>query len=650
MPSSCSYDFGPFRFDSGAHVLYRDGKLLPLKDADVLLVLVQQPGRIVTKDELLKQVWSDVVVEEGNLARHVSSVRRVLGDGEDGQRYIETIPKRGYRFVAPVREVGSSPDRAPAPLAPPDEAVAAASPPARLEAAPRSPRGLRAAVLGAAALSLLSAAYLAREQLAPRAPPRRMLAVLPVQNLSGSAERDFIADGLTEELIAQLGALAPRQLGVIARTSSMSYRGTHKTAREIGQELSVELLLEASLRTTPGRLRVTVQLIRASDETHLWAQSYDRDLGDLVMLQAEISEAVAHAIRLRLTDPKRMQLAGANPVNPVAYEAYLKGRHHWSQRTREGLATSIDYYQQALRADPVFAKAYAGLADAYNLQAFYGYGAGRQTINQAWTAARKALELDEALPEAHAALAYGNFMWWWRWPEAEHHFLRAIALDASSVPAHHWYALYLAAMGRHRESVEAIGAARELDPLSPIVRSAGGYVRYLGREHAAAAGECTAALEMDPDSMVAHFVLGLALEAERGPEAAIAHLRRALEQSGNRSPAYVAALGHAYAGAGHRAQAEALLAELAARSGREFVGPSAQATVLLGLGDREGAMESFQKARLANDPGLVWMKVEPRWDPVRSDRRFQAMLQEHDLAPRSDDGPTPPAAPKRLAR
>jgi TolB-like protein/cytochrome c-type biogenesis protein CcmH/NrfG len=348
-----------------------------------------------------------------------------------------------------------------------------------------------------------------------------------VQNLTGDPSREFLGDGLTEELILQLGVLDPGKLSVIARTSSMAYKGSNKTVPEIGKELKVNYLLEGSIREAGGRLRVTEQLVRASDGTHLWAQSYDRELGDLLRMETEVANAVAIATSIHLTDEERTKLAKANTANPEAYQAYLQGRFYWNMRTREGLLKSIDYFHQALQFDPEDARAYAGLADAYNLLVYYGYASGTESSHRATDAARKALELDESLPEAHTALAYANFFSWWKWPEAEQEFRRAIELDNNYVPAHHWYAIYLSAMGRRDESVEQMRRAKELDPLSPAVRAGSAFVDYFSRDYDDAVKECDTALAANPQSTAALYVRGLAYEGEGRFDKAIADFQSA---------------------------------------------------------------------------------------------------------------------------
>ncbi|MFZ1919490.1 MAG: winged helix-turn-helix domain-containing protein [Terriglobales bacterium] len=516
--------FGPFAVDLASRELRNNTKAVPLQEKpfQILVILLEHPGELVTREELRERLWpADTFVDfEHSINTAIKKLREALGDDAERPDFIETLPRRGYRFIGPV-------DGARLPEA---ETASEQAPPTQS----RWRRWLVPVMVGLAGIVVLSIVVAQiRSQWEPRRPglstatPAASLAVLPVQNLTGDPSREFLGDGLTEELILQLGVLDPGKLSVIARTSSMAYKGSNKTVPEIGKELKVNYLLEGSIREAGGRLRVTEQLVRASDGTHLWAQSYDRELGDLLRMETEVANAVAIATSIHLTDEERTKLAKANTANPEAYQAYLQGRFYWNMRTREGLLKSIDYFHQALQFDPEDARAYAGLADAYNLLVYYGYASGTESSHRATDAARKALELDESLPEAHTALAYANFFSWWKWPEAEQEFRRAIELDNNYVPAHHWYAIYLSAMGRRDESVEQMRRAKELDPLSPAVRAGSAFVDYFSRDYDDAVKECDTALAANPQSTAALYVRGLAYEGEGRFDKAIADFQSA---------------------------------------------------------------------------------------------------------------------------
>jgi DNA-binding winged helix-turn-helix (wHTH) protein/TolB-like protein len=474
MSTRRAISFGPYRLEPDERALYRGGNLvpLPLKAVEVLLALVEGSGRILSREELFRRVWPDVVVEEGNLSRQVSMLRSALGGGPHSTQYIETVPKRGYRFVAPVLpapepaaaeekgappapEVGSG-SATIASAAPgetlPSSTVAGTRPETPAARVPSSSRvRVRAlVVVVVAALLVAGAVALVRRASEPRG--RIMLVVLPVTNLTGDERQEVLSDGLTEELIGRIGGLDPAAMGVIARTSSMAYKGQRKTISTIGRELGVDFVLEGSLRWVDGRPRVAVQLVRVKDQTPVWAREYQQPLGELSTLPDAVALAVASATRLQLSAETQARLASRLRVQAEAYRAYLEGRSHLASRTREGLERALAFFEQAVALEPSYAPAHAGLADAHNLLQYYGYAHGAVGIIYAREAAQRALGLDEGLTAGHAALGYVNFMWLWEWPAAESEFRRDISLDPHYDPAHHRYALYLAAMGRPDEA------------------------------------------------------------------------------------------------------------------------------------------------------------------------------------------------------
>jgi TolB-like protein/DNA-binding winged helix-turn-helix (wHTH) protein/predicted Zn-dependent protease len=623
MKAQHFYEFGPFRLDPSERVLHRDGRLLsvPPKDIETLILLVQRHGHIVEKEELLEKVWAGVFVEEGNLARRISNLRSLLGDLGEESAFIETIPRRGYRFVAKVNEIREESERES-----PSTGVDTAVP--RPTVRP-SRRWMVWAALPAACILIFVVLLAWRHFSAAgaRASSRVMLVVLPVQNLSGNPDRDILSDGLTEELIAQLGRMNPQRLGVIARTSSMAYKNSTKRIDEIAKDLAANYVLEASLRESGSKLRVTAQLIRTSDQSHLWARDYDRTLRDVVALDDDISRAIAQEIKLQLTPEANARLARSQLRDPEARELYLQGRYFWNLRSREGLEKGLDFFEKAAAKDPGSALAYAGIADTYNMLLFYGYAPGAVSVMRAKEAAQKAVELDDTLAEGHAALGYVNFMWIWDWPEAERQFHRAAEINFNYASGHQWYALYLSAMGRPREAIEEIQVAQKLDPASRIVNTAVGYIHYYGRNYDEAERACKAVLAQDPNFMVAHAVLGLAYEQKRVYPEAIAELQRALELSGGGLAAYIGFLGHAYAVSGNRDEAQHAIDRLDDLAKRlPFLGHSSKALIYAGLGDKEKAIEFLQAARNQNDANLIWMKVQPQFDLVRSDPRFQRLL------------------------
>jgi tetratricopeptide (TPR) repeat protein len=343
-------------------------------------------------------------------------------------------------------------------------------------------------------------------------------------------------------------------------------------------------------------------------------------------MEEEVARAVTEQIRLQLPAAAQARLVSGHPVNPAAHDDYLKGRYCQSQRSKEGLQKSLEYFQKAINEDPGNARAYAGIADSLNLQLFYGLSPGAGTILNAKAAADKAIQLDDSLAEGHAAMAYVNFMWLWDWPTAEREFQRAIQLDENYLPAHHWYALYLAAMGRQHEALKEVRLAQRLDPVSPIVNTAVGFVYYFNRDYDEAIKNCKAVLEQEPNFIVAHTVLGQAYDAKGMHQEAIGELEKVVELSGGKVAVYLGSVGHAYAAAGRQADAKKMLDQMdeLAKQG-DYVGLSAKAVIYAGLGDNEKAILYLQRAREQNDAARIWLRVDPRYDGLRSDPRFQEM-------------------------
>jgi serine/threonine-protein kinase len=464
-------------------------------------------------------------------------------------------------------------------------------------------------------------------------PGKIMLAVLPFDNLSADPEQEYFSDGMTEEMIAELGQLQPQRLGVIARTSAMHYKGTDKRIDEIGRELGVDYILEGSVRRAAGRVRITAQLIQVSDQTHLWAESYERELADIFAIQSDVAQRIARSLEVELLPAQQARLASARPVNPEAYGAYLKGRFHWNKRTEEEVRKGIEYFQQAIEKDPNYALAYAGLADSYNILGDYSYVPPEEAYPRAKVAAAKALETDDTLAEAHTSLAKAAHLYDWNWLAAERGFQRALALNPSYAPAHHWYAEYLAAMGRVDEAIAEKKRARELDPLSLIINSSEGWVLYFARRYDQAIEQLQKALEMDPNFAVAHLWLGWAYEQKGMYEEAIREFQKAVTLfKGSTYP--IASLGHAYAVSGKRGEALKLLNELKELSKRRYVSAYDLALVYAGLGEKDQAFKWLEKAYEERYGWITMLKLEPRFDPLRADPRFQSLLRRMNFPER----------------
>ena len=507
------YEFDEFRLDPQSRVLRRGGTAVALtpKAFDVLLLLIQNAGRIVTKDELMKAVWPDSFVEESNLTQTIFMVRKAL-DETAGRRYILTVQGQGYRFLVPVTETANSgPEietrETEGPVPP---ASAASESEIQLPPHRRRARDWRSAIIAFAvvALVLLAASTLwtwrSRDGAAEK-PGRTMLAVLPFENFTGDPGQEYFSDGLTEEMISQLGDLDPVHLGVIARTSVMHYKDSQESIPQIGKDLGVQYVIEGSVRRDSERVRITAQLIQVKDQSHLWAREYDRDLGHLLELQAEIAREVANEIEFSLSGRRPIEAAqkaaapapGANSYE--AYDLYLKGRYFWNKRTVAGFRQAADYFQQAIDKDPNYGRAYAGLADTFTLMSTWYVGPQNQLMPRARTAALRALELDESLAEAHASLALIRENYDYDWAGAEKEFRRAIQLDPQYATAHQWYAEFLSWQGRFEEAFAESDQARQLDPLSLIIASDYAAILYNSRQYDNALKQCQLVLELDPN-------------------------------------------------------------------------------------------------------------------------------------------------------
>jgi TolB-like protein/DNA-binding winged helix-turn-helix (wHTH) protein/Flp pilus assembly protein TadD len=621
------YSFGPFVLDPVEKTLYREGQplSLPAKAFETLLALLEKRGHVVEKAELMSRIWPNTFVEEATLAQNIFTLRKVLGDSPEDHQYIETVPRRGYRFVAALRFVSS--ERASA-----AEVISAQESPGAARTR-RAPTRTLAIVTSLLALCVSASWYVARNGLGRRATPpagKIILAVLPFQNLTGDPEQDFLSDGFTEEMITQLGRIQPERLGVIARTSAMQYKGKEEPANRIAQELRVDYILEGSLRRDGNRVRISAQLIEAKDQTHLWAGYYDRDVHDVLNLESDVAQAIAREIEIKLPPAALARLSKSRPVDPEAYQLYLKGRFYLNQRTEEGFTRSIDLFQQAIAADPNYAKAYAGLADSHILLAALGVKAPTDTIPKARAAALHAIEIDEASPEAHASMGFILSRFDWNWPEAEREFKRAIDLDPAYTTAHHWYALHLVGLGRSTEAIAEIQRAQELDPASPLLATDAGLVFYSARQYASAEKECEKALAIEPKFGLAHRTLGLIREEIGMHREALAQFQEARGALGE-DPWMLAEIGRSYLRAGNRKQALQSMRELRQLSKKRYVSPLALALLEASLDPKSA--ETFQWLEKAYESriNLSALVVDPAFDGIRHDSRFHSLLRKAGL-------------------
>ena len=600
MATQRLYEFGPFRLDSKSCVLLRDGAVVPLnpKAFDTLRALVENHGSPVAKDELMKLVWPDTFVEETNLTQQISILRKALGDSPQGSSYIETIPKRGYRFVAALN--GHAPARK---------------------------RRLSRPIIAAALLLVTGAGVLTYALLSRigRETPGPAIAVLPFVDMSVAKDQEYFSDGLTEELIDALTRVPG--LRVAARTSSFAYKRKQQDIREIGARLNVGMVLEGSVRQTSQRLRVTAQLNSVKDGLHLWSETYDRDEKDMFAVQEEIARAIAAALRIRLAIQPNVRLVAQHTLNLEAYDLYLRGRYLWNLRTVEAFAKSRRYFEEAIRTDPKYALAYAGLADTY-VQGPVGLPT-EEAVPKARAAARRAIEIDDRLAEPHASLALIRFHYDWDWPGAEQEFQRAIQLNPNHANAHHAYSHFLTAMGRHAESLREAQKALDLDPLETIVNTHMEWCLYYARQYDRALVKCRQSLEKDPTFLMSILILGVTYEQKGLYPEAIAAFQNGVRLS--KDDAEIGYLGNALAVAGRKQDALRVLGDLQRTSKERRVSPYSIALVYVGLGDKDRAFEWLERAYAERSPKLVYLQVEPQLDPLRSDPRFATLMTKMGL-------------------
>ncbi len=459
------------------------------------------------------------------------------------------------------------------------------------------------------------------------APPagKIMMAVLPFENLSGDPEQDYFSDGLTEEMISRLGNMQPERLGVIARTSSMRYKGAEKPLDEIGRELGVSYLIEGSVRRAGGQVRITAQLIQVSDQTHLWAENYERPVSDVFAVQTEVADKVAASLAVKLLAGRQRALARPATTDPEAHEAYLRGRFHWEKRTKEGLEKAVEYFKQAIALDPGYALAHAGLADSYAVMPWFAYVQPREAYPLARAAALKALELDDTLAEAHASLGYIQHQDW-NWAEAAREYQRALDLKPGYAVAHYWYGGYLMDIGRFDEAIAECLRAQELDPFSLIINRGLGSAFYFARKYEEAVKQLQKGLDLDPGFAPARAQLGLTYTLLGDHQRAIAEGLAAARLSGN-DPGRLAALGRIYAAAGRRKEAESVLDELDRLSKTAYVSDFNVAIVYVVLGNKERALGLLETAFEARDPEMVRLRRDPFLDTLREERRFQDLMR-----------------------
>jgi len=595
--------FGVFEVDLRGGELRKYGLRIKLQEQpfQVLVMLLEHAGEVVSREELQKKLWpADTFVDfDHGLNKAINKIREALGDSAGSPRFVETVARRGYRFLAEVKvadaivahDAGSLSQILPMATVPslPDPAVKRATPNHYLPSL-----GMKISILVAVALMAVPAAWMLRFRNRPP-PAIRSLAVLPLDSLSSDASQDYFADGMTDELITDLGQISA--LRVISRTSVMRYKRVREPLPQIARELGVDAIVEGTVLRSDNRVRITAQLIEAPADKHLWAQSYEGDLLDTLALQNKVARAIADQVRINLTPREQSILKTARTVNPEAYEDYLKGRYFWNKRTGEGLKKATEYFNDAIEKDPTFGQAYAGLADSYALlgNGDFAVASPREAYPKAKAAATKALELDNSLGEAHTSLAFCLGLFEWNWDAAEKEYLRAIALNPGYATAHQWYALQLSLLGRFDEAIAEMRKAESLDPLSLIISANMADVLFAAHRYDEAIQQSRKAIDMDPNFAISHYELGQALAQKKMYNAAIAELQKANELSGGDTTC-IAVLAYAYAASGRADEALKLLNELKSRPNHCFSYAVHEALIYASLYDKDQAMALLEKA------------------------------------------------------
>src|SRR5437870_6605002 len=570
-PSRGAVRFGVFEVDLRAGELRKRGVKIKLQDQpfQILQILLERSGEVGTREEIRGRIWpADTFVDfDQGLNNAIKRLRESLGDSPDNPRFIETVPRHGYRFIGNL--------------------------------------GLTSGQI-------------------------KSLAVLPLENLSRDPEQEYFAEGLTEALITTLAKIG--ELRVVSRTSAMQYKGVHKALREIARELEVDAIVEGRGLRVGRRVRITAQLIDAPKETHLWAESYERDLRDVLTLQSEVAKAIAREVRVKIAPQEQANLAQPQPVDPEAYEAYLKGRYHWNRRSGEALPKAVQYFQQAIAKDPTFAAAYSGLADCLSVLGYWGLVPPDEGCGKAKELAHKALEMDHSLAEAHASLAFATMFYDFDFVTAEREFERSIELNPRYGTAHLWFGLSLGFIGRYEEGFTEVKRAVRLDPHPITFQILGSILFFAARRCNQAVEQLEKALEADASLAQAHSMLGLTYAYLSKHEPGIAHARKAVERSKG-APFFVAFLGAVYAAAGYREEAQNILDQLQELAKQRYVQPYAVGVLCAALGKENEALRWLETACLGHDSLMVCLKTDPRFDNLRSDPRFQDVMRRMNFPP-----------------
>jgi len=611
------YEFGEFRLDIANKTLLRNGIPVSLtpKVFDTLQLLVERSGQLVEKDEFVQKLWPGTFVEDAALAENISRLRRVLGENSS-QPWIVTVPKRGYRFAPDVRKAVAADTRS------------AALPQASSLSKTKLKFGLAAAIV----LLVAGAAYLYISRSNRfTATPVRSLAVLPLENLSGDPEQEYFADGMTDALTTDLSRIGA--LRVISRTSAMHYKGTNKMLPEIARELNVDGVVEGSVMRSGNRVRITAQLIHASTDQNLWADTYERDMGDVLRLQAEVAQTIAQQIRVQLTPLQQAQLGSAPRVDPVAYDAFLQGRSYFQRgaASQDGYRKAQGFFEQAIQRDASFALAYVGLADSYLISGSQRWLSPAKAYGPAKEALRKALELDETLGEAQSSLGWLSWRYEWNWPMAEREFKYALELNPNYVDGHEQLAWYLAWSGRRIETLAELASMAKVDLAATTRTGAECGIYYHQRDYKTLMDVSSRFVNRNPDKWDGHYFLAVGYEGLGQHADAASEYQKAIELSHGDTDT-IAGLAHAYVGMGKRAESEKILNDLLRQSKTNYVSPYMIATIYAGLGDKNRAFEFLEKAYQERSPDVPYfIKADLRIDNLRSDPRYADLLRRMGL-------------------
>ncbi len=628
--------FGVFELDLRAGELRKHGLRIRLQEQpfQILAMLVEYRGEVVTREEIQKKLWpADTFVDfDHGVNKAISKIREALGDSTESPRFVETVARRGYRFLAEVKpiEADSVPSlKLSAETHAPPQSLAPVAAASESSTPNQSAISLSLKILSLVlVLALASAAAWKFHFSRNPSPAIHSLAVLPLDSLSNDASQDYFADGMTDELISDLSQIGA--LRVISRTSVMSYKHARKPLPQIARELNVDAVVEGTVFRSGDQVRITAQLIEASTDKHLWSQSYEGELRDTLALQNKVAAAIADQIRIKLNPQEQAALKVAKVVNPQAYESYLKGRYFWNKRTADGLKVALAYFNQAAEEDPTYAQAYSGLADTYALLGDWQYAAmtPKEALPKAKAAATKAIQLDNSLGEAHNSLAFCLDGFDWDFKSAGKEFQRALELNPGYATAHHWYAWHLALVGNDDDAIVEMKKAQNLDPLSLIINADLAELLVIAHSYDESIEQSRKTMEMDPNFALAHSQLAQAYLQKHMNAEAVAELQTALRLSPN-SPAIIANLARAQVAAGNRQSALTLLNDLKKRSDPGFSHAPEIATIYAAFGQKDEAMTWIEKGFDERfNPGVL---LRPGFDPLRSDVRFQKLVQRIGL-------------------